>query len=248
MNSPPIVGRDYFTKRGHLHSYENRTQAFLEQLHFELDQRSNDITVLDVGCGHGIALDHQPQFEIAKRVGTYWGVEPDKSVTPPSCFHRVWSSSLEDADIPPQSVDIAYSQMVLEHVMEPEPFLQKIAQVLKPGGIFLSLTVNADSTFARIAKFCHALRIQDLVLRIARGKQLVEDYHYPAVYKMTSQRYLNHTCPRFGLNQIDIAFLEADEWMVYFPTGTRWLGSVLTHTLQRHESAYSWLLVRMRKP
>jgi SAM-dependent methyltransferase len=239
--------RDFFVHKAHLHNYDCRTLAFLQQLHFELDQRGPEATVLDIGCGHGIALDSQPQFDIAKKSATYWGVEPDPTVSAPECFHHVWSSNFEDADIPAESIDIAYSQMVLEHVMEPEKFLAKVASVLKPSGIFLSLTVNAHSTFARIASTCLRLGVQDAVLRIARGKQLVEEYHYPACYRMTSKPYLDGVGPRFGLNRIDVAFLEADEWLVYFPKGTRWVGNVLTNAFQRNVERYSWLLIRMGK-
>ncbi|MDZ4847962.1 MAG: class I SAM-dependent methyltransferase [Pirellulaceae bacterium] len=247
FNGDEVDQRNFFTVAGHLHTYRDRTQAFLQQLHYELAQCGTGSTALDVGCGHGIALDNKPQYQIAKKVGTYWGVEPDTGVTSPDCFHRVWSSTLEDADIPESSVDVAYSQMVLEHVMDPEPFLEKISKILKPGGVFLSLTVNAHSTFARIASTCHRLGIQDMVLRVARGKQLVEDYHYPAVYKMTSQAYLETVAPRYGLEEINVAYLEADEWLVYFPKGTRWFGNLLTKTLQRRVKNYSWLMVKLRK-
>lgn len=242
----PINGsRDYFLQPGHFKSYSDRTQVFLDQLHFEIGKLPQQSTVLDVGCGHGIALRQEPQFDIAKRVGTYWGIEPDKSVTSASCFDHVWATTLEDAEIPDSSVDLAYSQMVLEHVLEPEPFLRAIARILKPGGVFLSLTVNSRSTFARIASTCQRLHIQDLMLRIAVGKQKVDEYHYPAVYLMTSKPYLEKHASQYGLSRVDVTFLEADEWMFYFPKGTRWFGEILTRTFQRRVERYSWLLVKL---
>lgn len=244
-NPKPQKPFDYFSVPGHFKTYSDRTDVFLDQLHFEIDRLGPKPTVLDVGCGHGIALRQEPQFEIAKRTGTYWGIEPDKSVTSASCFDRVWATSMEEADIPEASVDLVYSQMVLEHVLEPEPFLRAISKILKPGGIFLSLTVNAHSTFARIASICHRLRIQDIALRLSVGKQLVDEYHYPAVYLMTSKPYLELHAPRCGLGRVEIAFLEADEWMFYFPKGTRWFGELLTRTLQRRVERYSWLLVKV---
>jgi len=236
---------DHFLHPAHFKNYSDRTAVFLDQLHFELSQLGPNPTVLDVGCGHGIALKQEPQYEIAKRAGTYWGIEPDKNVTSAECFDRVWQTSLEDADIPEASVDLVYSQMVLEHVLEPEPFLRAIARILKPNGVFLSLTVNAHSTFARIASVCQRLGIQDLALRLAVEKQLVDEYHYPAVYLMTSKPYLEMHAPRYGLSRVEITFLEADEWMFYFPKGTRWLGQLLTRTLQRRVERYSWLLVKL---
>jgi len=242
-----INNKDQLATRGHLHNYQDRTIVFLEQLHFELDRLGTNISVLDVGCGHGIALETSPQFEIAKKVDRYLGVEPDTGVTPPNCFQRVWHSSLEDSNIPDASIDLAYSQMVLEHVTEPEPFLAKLSKVLKPGGVFVSLTVNGHSTFARIAATCHNLGIQDIVLRIARGKQVVDDYHYPAVYKMCSEKFLNSQAPLYGFDKPDLGFFEADEWLAYFPTGTKWAGNIATRLFQRKVERYTWLLVKLTK-
>jgi ubiquinone/menaquinone biosynthesis C-methylase UbiE len=241
------TSKNYFSELGHLFDYSDRTQAFLEQVHFEIDQAPDGITVLDVGCGHGIALSSDPQFQIGERVGVYWGVEPDREVVPPDCFDRVWMTSLEDAEIPEASVDLAYSQMVLEHVLDPEPFLRKIERILKPGGVFVSLTVNADSTFARMASTCHRLGIQELALRIARGKQMVEEYHYPAVYRMCNERSLRTLITKCNLQGLKLGYLEADEWLVYFPRGTRWMGKILTRIFQRRVKNYSWLMVRIEK-
>jgi len=238
---------NYFSKPGHFKTYSDRTKVFLDQLHYEIDQLGSKPTVLDVGCGHGIALSHEPQFEIAKRTGTYWGIEPDRNVTSASCFDRVWATSLEEADIPESSVDFAYSQMVLEHVEEPVAFLTKVAKTLKPNGVFLSLTVNSKSVFARIASTCHRLGVQDVVLTIARGKQLVEDYHYPAVYRMCSKDALQKLTNNVGMSRLDVTLLEADEWLVYFPKGTRWAGTLLTQMFQRRVSRYSWMLARIQK-
>jgi len=238
---------DFFLKPGHFYTYSDRTKVFLDQLHFELGQLGPNPTVLDVGCGHGIALKHEPQFEIAKRTGSYWGIEPDRNVKSADCFDHVWPTTLEEADIPESSIDLAYSQMVLEHVADPVAFLSKIARTLKPNGIFLSLTVNSKSTFSRISSTCHRLGIQDLVLTIARGKQLVEDYHYPAMYRMCSKDDLQRLTSKVGMTGLDVTLLEADEWLVYFPRGTRWAGTVLTNLFQRRVENYSWMLVKIRK-
>lgn len=238
---------NYFSKPGHFKTYTDRTKVFLDQLHYELDGMGPDRTVLDIGCGHGIALSQDPQFKIARQSGTYWGIEPDTGVQAASCFDRVWMASLEEADIPESSVDLAYSQMVLEHVTDPLPFLKKLAFVLKPNGVFLSITVNAKSTFARIASTCLKLKIQDIVLAIARGRQVVEDYHYPAVYRMCSEDVLKRLTKEVGISKLDVTFLEADEWLVYFPKGTRWAGDILTRVFQRRVKNYSWMLVRMTK-
>lgn len=236
---------DYFKQEGHFHNYPSRNLAFLDQLNFELSRLDTSATVLDVGCGRGIARKQEPQFEIAKRIGVYWGVEPDPSVQAASCFHHVWPTLLENADIPDSSVDLAYSQMVLEHVADPLAFLSSMSRILKPGGVFLSMTVNAKSTFGRISWTCHKLGIQDLVLRIALGKKLVDEYHYPAAYKMCTAQSLKSLTDKLDLSRLEITLLEADEWLLYFPAGTKWAGKLMSNILQRKIANYSWMMVRI---
>jgi SAM-dependent methyltransferase len=238
---------DVFQSASHFKNYDDRTNVFLRQIHIELGRLGSSPTVLDIGCGEGIGLESNPQMEIAKRVGTYWGVEPDSSVQPASCFSRVWKSTLEDADVPSDSVDFAYSQMVLEHVASPRLFLDTLARVLKPGGIFLAMTVNQRSAFGRISSLCNRLGIQDAVLRISRGRQMVEEYHYPAVYRLCSDHSFRTHGVETWFSEFRTATLEADEWLVYFPKGTRWGGKILTRLFQRNPKNYTWLMVRMMK-
>ena len=102
--------------------------VFSRLLEHELQSLSKQHTVLDIGCGSGIGRRSEPQEAVARRVKSLWGVEPDKDVTVPECLENVWRSTLEESDIPPNSVDLAYSFMVMEHVDDAVGFLGKLSR------------------------------------------------------------------------------------------------------------------------
>lgn len=124
---------------------ESRSSVFCDMILDEI--RSMDrlgiATVLDIGCG--IDFDSTPGLreKIAVAAGRYIGVEPDPAVEPSSLFSDFHRTVLEDAQIDPGSIDVAFSVMVLEHVESPEIFWKKLHEVLKPGGVFWGFTVNS---------------------------------------------------------------------------------------------------------
>jgi len=86
-------------------------------------------TVLDIGCGHGIAGSVSLQSEIASGANQMWGCEPDTSVQCGDCFHQVFPNTLEESIIPQNSVHVAYSFFVIEHIPDPAGFLTKSMSV-----------------------------------------------------------------------------------------------------------------------
>lgn len=87
--------------------------------------------ILDVGCGAGEALDR-----CADLGWETWGVEPSQAAarTAERNGHRLWVGSLEECDVPDNSVDVVRMIHVLEHVSSPTQALRSIARILRPGG------------------------------------------------------------------------------------------------------------------
>ncbi len=221
--------------------------VFSRLLDQEVNRLSQVHTVLDIGCGSGIGRRSEPQEAIARSVKMLWGVEPDPEIKVPECFAQVWRSPLENADILPASVDLAYSFMVMEHVDDSVGFAEKLAQIIKPGGIFLGATINARCFFARVARFSSALGVQEQVLALARGKQAIEDYHYPAVYRMNTQDRLQELAEKCGFSRVEIFAIDSNEWFAYFPRPVRWFGHIVRGLFQRSPSTFPYLFVRMTR-
>lgn len=97
---------------------------------------------LEVGPG-----DCALSLEVAKRVTQVYAVDVSDvllaDAEQPDNFHLVLSNG-SDVPVPAESVDLAYSNQVLEH-LHPEDAVAQIAAVhaaLKPGGKFLCITPN----------------------------------------------------------------------------------------------------------
>lgn len=101
-----------------------------------------DITFLEVGPG-----DCSLSFEVAKFVKQVYAVdvsdEISKSLAQPPNFKLILSDGTS-VPLPPNSVDIAYSHQLMEHLHQDDAFeqLQNIYSALSPGGSYFCLTPN----------------------------------------------------------------------------------------------------------
>lgn len=104
-------------------------------------------SLLEVGCGQGVFL------ESASRAG--WralGVEvlPELARAARERGLDVRTGELAQAALPDASVDAAYMNEVIEHVVDPVALLRELRRVLRPGGLALLRTGNARSWSARV--------------------------------------------------------------------------------------------------
>ena len=165
--------------------------------------------VLDIGCGGGIGRDVQLQWAVRRACGELWGVEPDRSITPAEgLFDKFQHALMETADLPAASIGVAYSSMVMEHVADPAAFLAALGACLEPGGAYLFVTPNAESFVPKATKVLHQLRLDELTLRLLRGKQLVDEYHYPVQFRFNSPRQITRHAEAAGFATPEFAYFE----------------------------------------
>src|SRR5689334_4267325 len=115
---------------------EWRDRIFRDLIFADVRPHGRDKTFLDVGCGDGFDGDMPLQTSIAQVAGRFLGVEPDQGVDPGPNFHAVYRCMLEEAPVAPDSIDVCYAIMVLEHLAEPQRFWDKVLRVLRKGGVF----------------------------------------------------------------------------------------------------------------
>lgn len=168
------------------------------------------VRALDVGCGRGIGRQLVYTEAIGAHIDEFWGVEPDTSVQPrPGLFDHFQHATLEDADLPDNYFDIVYSFMVMEHVADPLSFWRAASQCLKPGGVHIFMTPNAQHYFTMTARLLHKLRLDEFILRmITSGRQ--EEYHYPVQYKCNSRGAIRRCAAATGFDPPSFVFLESD--------------------------------------
>lgn len=183
----------------------------------ECQQRSAP-RILDVGCGRGIGRHVSLQREIKASAGEFWGLEPDRDVTPEEgLFDNFQHALMETAELSADYFDIAYSSMVMEHVEKPDEFLAAVGRCLKPGGVYLFLTPNAKSLVPRLTKLCRDLRIDEWSLRLVRGEQQVEEYHYPVQFRCNTPQQITRLAEQLGFADPEFAFIEGSGSRNYFP-------------------------------
>jgi SAM-dependent methyltransferase len=99
-------------------------------------------TFLEIGPG-----DCSLSFEVAKFVKQIYAIdvsdEITRSLTLPSNFQLILSDG-SDISVASSSIDIAYSNQLMEHLHAEDAFeqLQNIYQALTPGGIYICITPN----------------------------------------------------------------------------------------------------------
>lgn len=197
-----------------------RDLLFVRLLLKEIHSRAHPAHALDIGCGTGISTGKQNTLllqAIADHVDELWGIEPDTTIEPThGLFTRFQHALLEDADLPENHFDLAYSFMVMEHVADPERFLKAVHRCLKPGGVYLFITPNGHHYFTRIAGTLKKLKLDELILRLLRG-HTVEDYHYPVQYRCNRHADIHRLATASGFNTPQIACVEITGPKPYLP-------------------------------
>ena len=86
-------------------------------------------------------------FEIAKRVKKVYAIDVSNEITKtenaPANFELIISNG-SDIPLPPESVDVAFSNQLMEHLHPDDSFrqLQNVFRALKKGGVYLCITPN----------------------------------------------------------------------------------------------------------
>lgn len=96
--------------------------------------------IIDIGCFNGAMLEYfGVEFD-------RFGIEPSRDAAAVARERGVNVLGASLYDIPPVArFDAVLAIDVLEHIAEPVVFFEKVTSVLRPGGVFISLTGDADS-------------------------------------------------------------------------------------------------------
>lgn len=107
----------------------------------------SNVRVLDIGCGFGESLGYH-----RNRGCDAHGVEADANILRVAQRYGLNARHglFDPRHYAPQSFDVVTLNQVIEHVTEPAKVLDGIRQVLKPGGLLVLSTPNADCWGARL--------------------------------------------------------------------------------------------------
>ena len=107
----------------------------------------DEVTSLDIGAGSGKLV----RF-LRRHGGNAAGIEPSRAL-----FEHFLAGdpafalgTLETCRLDPCAVDVVTAFDVIEHVAQPLEFLDRVAQLVKPGGLFFVSTPDVGSVPARV--------------------------------------------------------------------------------------------------
>jgi SAM-dependent methyltransferase len=159
--------------------------------------------VLDIGCGPGLGrLDdpspvrrnlHDHRGFCAKVIG----IDPDPAARDNPTVHEFrLMSDLKHWPVESSSIDVAYSDFVLEHVDDVDAFCSECHRVLKPGGYLCLRTPNLFSYFGFISWMVPNKYHGKVVSRLQRDRP--ENGAYPTWYRCNTRRKIRRTLRRHG--------------------------------------------------
>ena len=180
-------------------------------------------TVLDIGCGRGFDGDAVAQRAIASRTSQFIGIEPDTKTVCQSVFSTLHRCTFEEAPVDRNSIHVAYSLFVLEHIETPWLFWEKLYDCLVPGGVFWGFTVDARHPFAFASTLLAVLRVKDVYLNWLHGERGADRYeNFPTFYRANTRRQIHHCTSCFSQEDF-LSLHRVGQLDNYFPRWARHL-------------------------
>ncbi len=107
------------------------------------------LSILDIGCGNGTALDAFKKYAGRPVATTGLDFNARALEVVAAKGHATILGTLETVPLPAGAFAVVYSSNVVEHVGDPLLMLRRAADALMPDGMFLCETPNIDSFDAR---------------------------------------------------------------------------------------------------
>jgi SAM-dependent methyltransferase len=203
---------------------------------------------LDLGCGHQILPEWrlEEEIEIAKRPGLLIGLDYDMPslMKHASIRDRIRGdiSLLPFAD---DSFDLVTSNMVFEHLEDPEKQLREICRILKPGGALLFHTPNARGYATRMSRMVPE-GLKGRIIYLLEGR--TEDDVFTAFYRINDVSRIGRLAEdsELVLEEVmlipSVAVFQMVPPLVIFEL--MWIRLTMTSQLERLRTN---IIVRMRK-
>jgi ubiquinone/menaquinone biosynthesis C-methylase UbiE len=153
---------------------------------------------LDLGCGDNTILK---SYRAGDR--EVWGTD---FVEHPHLNDKEWFRLLGNGGkipFPDDYFDLVVCISVLEHVEDPQGFLDEVARVLKPTGYFIGQSISGDHyvTWIRRAFGLLPHSLNQLIVRKLYGRDEADTF--PAVYRLNRQSEIDRFAQNAGLESVE---------------------------------------------
>jgi 2-polyprenyl-3-methyl-5-hydroxy-6-metoxy-1,4-benzoquinol methylase len=146
--------------------------------------------IVDIGAGDGFHL--KLLEKLGKGAWSLEGVDPDNHAVAAGQAKglKMHHGFLDEVELPEESYDFATLIMTIEHVDAPEKVLERVAQLLKPGGGVAIITDNTGSPDFKISKRRHW-----------------GGYHFPRHWNLFNKRSIRTLAENVGLEVAEVRTL-----------------------------------------
>ncbi len=151
-DTPPA--EDALAESYHAASYDSSEEAddaakaYILAIQGVLDRLTGRDGALEIGTGTGVFLKHLEEAGFTKLVG----VEPSRAAidaATPECRKWIREGMFNEHDFEPESFDLICCFMTMEHVRDPMEIAKSALRLLRPGGVFLTVTHDYRSPVNR---------------------------------------------------------------------------------------------------
>ncbi|KAA3657402.1 MAG: class I SAM-dependent methyltransferase [Chloroflexi bacterium] len=182
--------------------------ARLVRTHLEVDA-----TLLDIGCGRG-GLVEQLEHPVTQMLG----VDPDWHSLTEHRLNMPRTVGLSDTlPFAAECFDVVFASWVLEHLERPLQTFQSIYRTLKPGGVFVFITPNAQHPLALLNNLLGRMgRLQGALVDKLYGRSHADTF--PTYYRANHVHTLHELGQESGLRLKTICTIPDPSYLAFNAT------------------------------
>lgn len=192
--------------------FYNRQRGWVDGTAFFIDivkaYCSLNFTVLDLGAGSG---EGKPKsYSLKGLVKVNIGVDIDQDLYKNEIVDKKILGDVYRLPFQKEAFDLIYADYLLEHIRQPEAFVEEVSRVLKKGGFFIFRTPNLYHYVPLIAKVMPELLKSVLANYISKNRAL------PAFYKMNTAGELKRLFLKKGFSVERVQMIEKEPAYLMF--------------------------------
>jgi SAM-dependent methyltransferase len=185
----PEVGAGGFTRYDGSVEFYGRINALL----------TPEMHVLDLGAGRGRQFETASPFargllSLQGKVARLTGIDVDQAVLANPALDEAIVYDGSRIPFDDASLDLIFSDWVLEHITDPATLASEVERVLKPGGWFCARTPNSLSIVA-LASRAVPNRLHARFLQSVQRKGRKAEDVFPTLYRLNSLRSVRRFFP-----------------------------------------------------
>lgn len=149
--------------------------------------------------------------------------------------------------IPNESIDLAYSRSVMEHLQFADLAYKEIFRILKNGGVYIFLTPNIYD-YAAIISALTPNKYHPAVVKFSEGRE--EDDTFPTYYRTNSKRRIRRLAEQHGFRVLELEYLGQYPSYLVFNRYLFWLGCMYEKAISSFRGFHflkGWLFCVLQK-